>query len=80
MNAATKSRRLEKAKQLLSRLKHPRHNNPAIFFSDENFFNQDQKVNRKNDRWLALDRSQVPIVMSTKLPTHVMVLGMVFRG
>ena len=48
-----------------------------MFLSDEKNFNQDQKVNRKNDRWLALDRSQVPLVMSTKFLTNVMVLGIV---
>ena len=42
MSAATKARRLDKAK-----IKHPIVPNPLIFFSDEKNFTQDQKVNRK---------------------------------
>jgi hypothetical protein len=48
-----------------------------IFFSDEKNFTQDQKVNRKNNRWLCSDPTEVPIVMSTKFPANVMVLGVV---
>jgi AraC-like DNA-binding protein len=77
MTAATKERRLAKAKRLLSRLKHPKAANPLIFFSDEKNFNQDQKVNRQNDRWLCADSANVPRVMSTKFPAHIMVLGVV---
>lgn len=43
-------------------------------FSDKNF-DQGQKVNPKNDRWLHRDTSEVPIVMITKFPAIVMVLG-----
>ena len=77
MNQATKERRCEKAKLMLNKLKSPVVRNPLIFFSDEKNFNQDQKVNRKNNRWLASDRHEVPIVMSTKFPTTTMVLGVV---
>ena len=48
-----------------------------IFYSDEKNFTQDQKVNRKNNRWLCSDPTDVPIVMSTKFPKTVMVLGVV---
>jgi hypothetical protein len=77
MNEATKERRLAKAKLLLNRLKKPATNGQLIFFSDEKNFSQDQKINRKNNRWLCADVSEVPIVMSTKFPATVMVLGVV---
>jgi len=46
------------------------------FYSDEKNFDQDQKVNRRNDR-LCADPSEVPHVMHTKLPATVMVLEVV---
>jgi hypothetical protein len=77
MNEATKERRLAKAKLMLNKLKKPVTNGQLIFFSDEKNFSQDQKVNRKNNRWLCADISEVPIVMATKFPATVMVLGVV---
>jgi hypothetical protein len=77
MRQATKERRLEKAKLLLNQLKNPAANRHLIFFSEENNFSQDQKVNKKNNRWLCADISKVPIVMATKFAATVMVLGMV---
>eukprot|EP00106_Octopus_bimaculoides_P001075 XP_014768517.1 PREDICTED: uncharacterized protein LOC106867953 [Octopus bimaculoides] len=38
---------------------------------------QDQKSNRRNDRWLCADPSEVPRVMHTKFPATVIVLGTV---
>ncbi len=77
MSEATKARRADKARKLLARLKHPSVSNQLIFFSDEKNFTQDQKVNRKNNRWLCSDPTEVPIVMSTKFPANVMVLGVI---
>ena len=77
MSQATKERRFEKAKLLLNRLKRVKNKNPLIFFSDEKNFSQDQKVNRRNNRWLATNITEVPIVMATKFPTTTMVLGVV---
>ncbi len=77
MNKATKERRLAKAKLLLNRLKKPVTNGQFIFFSDKKNFLQDQKINRKNNRWLCADISEVPIVMVTKFPATVIVLGIV---
>ncbi len=77
MSQATKERRLEKAKLLLNKLKNPAANGQLIFISDEKNFSQDQKVNKKNNRWLCADISEVPIVMATKFPATVMVLGVV---
>ncbi len=61
MNAATKERRLAKAKILLNRLKAPAANNQLIFFSDEKNFSKDQKVNRKNNRWLCGTSQKSPL-------------------
>ena len=47
------------------------------FYSDEKNFDQDQKINRQNDRWLCADSSDVPHVMYPKFPATVMVLGVV---
>ena len=77
MSAATKKTRYEKAAALLNRLKHPPVPDILIFFSDEKNFSQDQKVNSRNNRWLCDDPSDVPIVMKTKFPATVMVLGVV---
>jgi hypothetical protein len=77
MNAATKERRLSKAKLLLYRLKAPAANGQLIFFLDEKIFSQDQKVNRENNRWLCSDISEVPIVMAIKFPATVIVLGVI---
>jgi transposase len=77
MSEATKQKRCKKAKLLLNRLKRPANPNQIIFFSDEKIFSQDQKTNRQNDRWLCSDPKDVPIVMHTKFPASVMVLGVI---
>jgi hypothetical protein len=75
MSEAMKTRCLEKAKKLLARIKHPIVSNPLIFFSDKKNFLQDQKVNRRNNRLLCSDPTEVPIVMATKFLANVIVLG-----
>jgi hypothetical protein len=75
MNEASKERGLAKAKLLLNRLKKPATNGQLIFFSDKENFSQDQKINRKNNRWLCANISEVPIIMATKFLTTVIVLG-----
>jgi hypothetical protein len=77
MSEATKIRWVEKAKKLLAKIKHPTIPNQLVLFSDEKNFNQDQKVNKRNNRWLYSDPTEVPIVMSTKFPATVMVLWVV---
>ncbi|QQP42091.1 Transposable element tcb2 transposase, partial [Caligus rogercresseyi] len=47
------------------------------FFSDENFFSQDQNSNRQNDRWICQNVDEVPVVKHTKFPSSVMVLGVI---
>jgi transposase len=77
LNDVTRERRLEKAKLLLTRLKHPHSNGQLIFFSDEKNFSQEQKVNSQNDRWLCSEPEEVPVVMTPKFPATVMVLGVI---
>ena len=77
MDPAMQERRLTKAKKLLNKVKHPEKDNLLKFFSDEKNFEQDQKVNRRNDRWLCQDPHDVPRVMHTKFPATVMVLGVI---
>ena len=77
MTEATKEKRCERAQKLVNFFKHPPAQDLLIFYSDEKNFSQDQKVNRKNDRWLCSDPEEVPIVMATKFPATVMVLGVV---
>jgi len=77
MTQQTKERRFEKAKKLFAKLKIQKRGNFLIFFSDEKNFQQDQKVNWKNDRLLCANADEVPIVMETKYPATIMVLGVV---
>ena len=77
ISETTKENRLVRSKRLVSKLKHPAEQDILWFFSDEKNFDQDQKVNRRNDRWLCADPSEVPRVMHTKFPATVMVLGVV---
>jgi len=77
MSAQTREQRFIRAQRLLNKLKHPEISDMLWFFSDEKNFDQDQKINRRNDRWLCADPSDVPRVMHTKFPATVMVLGVV---
>ena len=47
------------------------------FLSDEKNFDQDQKINQRNDRWLCQDPADVPHIMHTKFPATVIVLDIV---
>lgn len=77
MTEQTKKNRYEKCQKLLRKIKHPEEPQLLWFFSDEKNFDQDQKVNRRNDRWLCQDPADVPHVMHTKFPATVMVLSIV---
>ena len=74
--AALMKRRLIKGTALLNELKHGLSGH-VIFFSKEKKFIQDKLHNRQNDRFITDDPEEVPIVMSTKFPTSVMVLDVV---
>ncbi|EFN87647.1 hypothetical protein EAI_01466, partial [Harpegnathos saltator] len=73
MSAQTREQRLIRGKRLLNKFKHPEVPNMLWFFSDEKNFDQDQKINRRNDRWLCSHPTEVPRVMHTKFPATVMV-------
>ena len=69
-------RRFVRASALLNNMKHET-NGYLRFFSDEKNFTQEEKVNRRNDRYLTDDIAEVPIVMHVKFPLNVMVLAVV---
>ena len=71
-----KERRKLKASALIDDLKHTS-SGMLRFFSDEKIFVQDMKPNQQNNRWLSASPEEVPIVMHSKYPVHVMVLGVV---
>ncbi|XP_025161974.1 uncharacterized protein LOC112590242 [Harpegnathos saltator] len=50
MSAQTREQRLIRGKRLLNKLKHPEVPNMLWFLSDEKNFDQDQKINQRNDR------------------------------
>ncbi|UYV68980.1 hypothetical protein LAZ67_6001880 [Cordylochernes scorpioides] len=71
-----KNNRKGKAAALLNNLKHDSFG-MLRFFSDEKNFDVDQKVNPRNDRWICKDPSEIPVVIHTKFPASVMVLGVI---
>ena len=71
-----KERQKVKAAALLNELKHDSAR-LLRFFSDEKHFDQDQKVNSRNDHWICESIEEMPVVMKTKFPTSVMVLGVI---
>ena len=71
-----KEKRLTIGKRLLSSLKHETKGKMKVF-SDEKMFTVDWKPNRRNDRYICSDISEVPVAMRTKHPVGVMVLGAV---
>ncbi|UYV66188.1 hypothetical protein LAZ67_4000655 [Cordylochernes scorpioides] len=71
-----KNNRKGKAAALLNNLKHDSFG-MLRFFSDEKNFDVDQKVNPRNDHWICKDPSEIPVVMHTKFPASVMVLGVI---
>ena len=77
MSDRTKVNRLTRLKRFLNKLKHPEDPGMIWFFSEEKNFVQDQKVNRKNNRWLCKGPDEVRTTMHTKFPASVMVLGVV---
>ncbi len=81
LSAENKARRLARARILLNRLKAPEARTDGaqklIFYSDEKNFQQDQAHNKRNDRWIATERAEVPGIARTKFPAQVMVLGVI---
>ncbi|QQP55531.1 Transposable element tcb2 transposase, partial [Caligus rogercresseyi] len=68
-----KKKRLERCELLITSLKH-RAVGRIRCFSDEKIFCVDAKINRQNDRWIASDPDEVPIIGITKFPAGVHVL------
>ncbi|XP_076626017.1 uncharacterized protein LOC143344146 [Colletes latitarsis] len=76
LSEAAKLKRLARCNLLLCSLKHEAAGH-IRFFSDEKIFTVDAKVNRRNDRWLAHNPEDVPVVGKTKFPASVHVLSVV---
>ena len=69
-----RDRRKLKMSALIDNLKHTS-SGMQMFFSDKKIFIQDMKPNQQNNRWLSTSPEEVPIVMYSKYPVHIMVLG-----
>ena len=74
LTAALMEQWLVKGTALLNELKHGS-SSCVRFFSDEKKFIQNKLHNQQNNCFITDDPEEVPIVMSTKFPTSVMVLG-----
>ena len=61
-----------KFKALFGKLKRPKARKMIWFFNDENYFAQNPKHNRRNDRWLAQSPFLVPRKETVKNPASVM--------
>lgn len=74
----TKEKRLERARKLLSKIRH-KPKETHIVFSDEKLFKLDRVINRRNSRYISKERaenvaSHVKHAFKTKHPGQVMVL------
>ena len=76
LSEAAKIKRVACCHLILTSLRHETAGH-LRFFSDEKIFTVDQKHNPKNDRWLAKDPADVPIVHRTKHSANVHVLSVV---
>ncbi len=74
LTSAMKEKRVERSRILINQLKR-RH--VIRFFSDEKKFVVDRCINKQNDRWLAKDPDDVPVVMKTKNASSVMCLAVI---
>ena len=52
-------------------------NRTCFVFSREKKSCKDEKMNSQKNRWIHLDSRDVPLLMKTKHPVHIMVLGLV---
>ena len=68
-----RTKRVERCSLLLTSLKRSAAGR-IRFFSDEKIFCVDAKVNRQNDRWIAQDPEDVPVIGRTKHPASIHVL------
>ena len=72
-----KDKREDHAGKLLSKLKNPLELNRLRFFSHKKNLCDDQMDNSQINHWLALSQQNIPIVIKTKYPVHIMVFGVV---
>ena len=70
-----KDERNNRCAKPFNKLKHPLQLNMFWFFSDDQNFCQDQIVNSQSNYWFARNPQDVPTVMKTKHPVHIMVFG-----
>lgn len=70
----TREKRVIRQKRLVNKLKHPKEPGMLWFFSDTKNFDQDQKMNRRNNKQLCAVPMKVTTMMPTKF-TSLMVLG-----
>ena len=73
----TNSEEQDCAAKLFNKLKHFLQPRMLRIFTDEKKFYQDEMVNLQNTLWLSLSPQDVPIVMKTKHPIHIMVFEVV---
>ena len=66
LSEAKMAKRLEKCNLLSLSLKHACSFREEKFFSGEKIFTIDAKVIKRNDRWIACDHKEVPVVGRTK--------------
>ncbi|RLU25090.1 hypothetical protein DMN91_003182 [Ooceraea biroi] len=78
LSEAAKLKRFARCNLLLCSLKHEAAGR-IRFFSDEKIFTVDAKVNRRNDRWLAHNPEDIPVVGKTKFPANIHVLSVVSK-
>lgn len=64
-----------RSKRLLNKIRHLGRLTIFWYFSDENNFVQDQKANKKNDKWMCASPATTPTDIHNKLPSFVMFLG-----
>ena len=66
MSAQTREQHHIRAERLLNNIKHPEIPDMLWFYSDKNIVDHDQKINRRNDRWLCRDPSDFPHAIHVK--------------
>ena len=67
-----------RSREILNEMKRPRFGKKVrIFFSDEKIFTVERTINRQNDRYLAQEPEEVPIVQHQHHPKAVMALCVV---
>ena len=77
LSKSMKDKRKDQAAKLFNKFKHPLQLNILCISSDKKNFCQDLMVNKQNTCCLPLFSQNVPIVMKTKHPVHLIVFEVV---